>query len=274
MKEADLPGTFVQTQESATLTRLLKSKELLWAWTGRTIRGRYQQSLLGWLWAVIQPAVSVIILTIVFTRFVRVNTGDTPYILFSFVGVIPWTLLSNSLQDMADSLVLNMNLITKIYLPREVLPIAAMLARFTDFFVAAVVFVVLLIVYQLPIFTIPWLFLPLILIVQLLLIAGIGLTCSALNVFYRDVKSLLALGIQIWFYASPIIYPVTMVPEPYRRFYLLNPMVGILQAYRDVLISGVLPGSSFMVSLVLSVVIFIAGYGLFRKVEHLFADIV
>lgn len=253
---------------------LLQSRELLWAWTMRIVRGRYQQSALGWLWAIIQPAATVTIFTIIFTQFVPVDTGDVPYAIFSYVALVPWTLLSTSLNDMTGSLVQNMDLVTKIYFPREALPIAATLARLLDFAVAGALLIILILFYRVPIFPPGWLYLPVIFLIQLALILGLGLACAAANVFYRDVQSLLALAIQIWFYASPIIYPVSLVPERLRPFYFLNPMVGILEAYRAVLLNQVLPGPYLITAGLVTLVILFGGYWFFKRVEFQFADIV
>jgi lipopolysaccharide transport system permease protein len=175
---------------------------------------------------------------------------------------------------MSQALVTNMSLITKIYFPREVLPVAALLARLMDFGVAVGLLVVLMLIFQVPVLLPSLLYLPLILAVQLALILGLGLASAAANVFFRDVQSLLTLGLQVWFYASPIIYPATMVPEPLQPFYFLNPMAGILMAYRDVLLNGQAPGAYLIPSAIVAVVIFLAGYWFFKRVEFQFADIV
>jgi lipopolysaccharide transport system permease protein len=258
----------------ASVTNLFQSKDLLREWTARNIRARYQQSALGWLWALIQPAAQVAMFAIIFTLVVPVDTGDIPYVLFAYVAMVPWTFLATSLPDMSNSLVENMSLVTKIYFPREVLPIAAMLARLMDFGVAAVLVVFLILFFQVPLFSLGWLFLPVILAVQLVLMLGLGLACAALNVFYRDVRSLLVLGLQLWFYASPVIYPVSLVPDWLRPFYKLNPMVGIITAYRNVLLEGKLPDFSLGIAALISVVLFVLGYWFFKRVEFQFADIV
>jgi lipopolysaccharide transport system permease protein len=275
----ELARLFIQRDKWITMMlqnvqQFISSKELLWAWTSRTIRGRYQQSMLGWLWALIQPVATVAIFTLIFTRFVPVDTGDTPYILFSYVAVVPWTLLATSLTDMTQSLVQNMNLVTKIYFPREVLPVAAMLARLMDFGVAITLYILLILFYQVPISPIVLLYLPIILVTQLALIMGLGLAFAAMNVFYRDVQPLLTLGIQIWFYASPIIYPVSLVPEQLRPIYYLNPMTGLLEGYRSVLLYQQAPGPSLLVAAGVASLIFVAGYWFFKRVEFQFADIV
>jgi len=256
------------------LKDLYLAKDLLFAWTGRNLRGRYQQSTLGWLWAIIQPVSAAIIFTLIFTLVVPIDTGDTPYIIFSYVAVVPWTFLSTSLTDMTASLVANMNLIKKIHFPREAVPIAAMLARLMDFGVAAILIVILMFIYKMPLHLPTLLFLPLILAIQITLILGLGMGLAALNIFYRDVQSVLTLTIQIWFYASPIIYPVTMVPENLRTLYFLNPMAGILESYRDVLIHARMPGIYLLPAAVVAVIVFWIGYWSFKRVEFKFADVV
>lgn len=256
------------------MINLLQSRDLLREWTSRNIRARYQQSVLGWFWAIIQPAAQVAIYTLVFTLVVRIDTGNVPYVVFSYVAMVPWTFLATALIDMSNSLVDNMILVNKIYFPREVLPVAAMLARLMDFGVAAIFVVVLLIVYRVQIFPAGLLFLPAILAVQLILMLGIGLATAAANVFIRDIRSLMVLGIQLWFYASPIIYPASAVPENLQPYFYLNPMTGIIEAYRDVLLRSQLPGDYLLSSLATSVVVFVLGYWFFKRVEFQFADIV
>ena len=175
---------------------------------------------------------------------------------------------------MVDSLVFNMNLISKIYFPREVLPVSAALARLLDFAIAFAILIVLMVAYRLPVFTPAWLYLPVILLVQLIFTLGLGLAGAALNVFYRDMRHLFALALQLWLYASPIIYPVSAVPEQYRPLYFLNPMAGILAAYREALLGQQTPGIYFLVATVISLVVFFAGYWFFRRVEPRFADVV
>lgn len=258
----------------AGIRDLSGTQELLWAWTVRTVKARYQQSLLGGIWAVLQPAASAVIFSIIFTRFVPIDTNGIPYIVFSYVALVPWTLFSGAVSDMVDSLVSNMNLISKIYFPREVLPFAVALARLLDFAIAFAILILLMLLYQMPVFTPSWLWLPVVILVQLLFTAGVGLFGAALNVFYRDMRHLFSLVLQLWLYASPIIYPVSAVPEQYRTLYFLNPMAGILTAYREVILYQQAPGSYFLVAAILSLLAFLGGYWFFRRVEPRFADVV
>jgi lipopolysaccharide transport system permease protein len=256
------------------LVQLRSSSGMMRAWTERTIRARYQQSILGWLWAIVQPVASVIVFSIIFTRFVPVNTGDIPYPVFSYVAIVPWTFLSNSLSDMTGSFVGNMSLVTKIYFPREVLPLSAMFARLIDFFVGYSLLIIMIFIYDVVIDIRVWLLLPIVIIIQIFLISGIGMLTASLNVFLRDIQPLLALVLQLWFYASPIIYPADLVPEYLRFVYYLNPMAGILESYRDILIRGDLPGNYLFISTIESLLIFIIGYWVYSRLQPLFADII
>ncbi len=247
--------------------------ELLMAWTGRTVRARYQQSVLGISWAVIQPAATVAILSVVFTRFVTVDTGGVPYILFSFATLVPWTLFSASLTDIVNSVTDNMNLVSKVYFPRELLAFAAILARLVDFAIALGVLVAMMVYYGAPLFGWVWLYFPIITIILLVLALGLGLAGAALNVFYRDIKHLLVLGLQLWLYASPILYPVSAVPEGLRGAYFLNPIAGVVEGYRSVLLLGKPPSSQLLWSAFVAIVALLIGLSLFRKLEPEFADI-
>jgi lipopolysaccharide transport system permease protein len=257
------------------MTGIYRFRDLLWSWASRTVRGRYQQSVLGWLWAIIQPVTSVLIFTVIFTLFIPLDTGGVPYILFSYTAMAPWTLLSVALTDMSNSLVFNMNLVTKIYFPREILPIAALLARLLDFAIAAALLALMVLIYRPAVYLPGLVMLPVVLIVQLALILGLGLGLAALNVFYRDVQPFLSLGLQLWFYASPIIYPITTVPEWLQPYYFaVNPMAGILESYRNILLfnQGVSPW--LLSSAVISFALLLLGYWFFKRVEFLFADLV
>jgi len=256
------------------LAALVRARDLVFVWTARTTRARYQQSALGWLWAVAQPAATALLMTIVFTRIVPVDTGTIPYLAFSFAAVVPWTFLAVSLADMSASLVANMGLITKVYFPREVLPIAAMGSRLLDFALSFAVLAVLLAAYGLPPSGWALVYLPLIAVAQLSLVAGLGIACAAANVFYRDTDPLLRLVVQLWFYASPVIYSTDAVPGRLRAIYFLNPMAGILESYRDVLLRGSAPGGYLWVAALMGAASLLAGYWIFKALESRFADVV
>lgn len=252
----------------------LSHRPLLYAWIVRTIRARYKQSVLGGLWAIVQPTVATLIFSIVFTYFVPVDTGGIPYVLFSYVAMAPWTFFTTALADMVESLVINMNLVSKIYFPREILPIAALLARLLDFGIASILLIGLLIYFRVRIEPTALVFLPAVLAIQLALSLGLGFMGAALNVFYRDVKHIIALVIQVWLYATPIIYPINTVPAWLRPYYFLNPMAGIIEAYRDILLRQQGPSAYLLISLLIAAVVLLVGYRFFKKVEFQFADVV
>jgi lipopolysaccharide transport system permease protein len=261
----------------ASLRNLYSSKELIWAWTYRIVRARYQQSILGGLWAIIQPTATVVIFSIIFTFFVPVNTGGTPYIIFSYVAMVPWTFFSSSISDMVESLVGNMNLVSKIYFPREVLPVSSLLARLVDFIIASLVIIILILFFQVQVSLVGWVFIPVILLIQIALALGVGLIGAALNVFYRDIRPLFILGLQLWFYASPILYPVSIIKSKFPTIYFLyylNPMAGVIEAYRAIILNQELPGLYLLVSGCAAIIMFAIGYWFFKRVEYQFADVI
>lgn len=251
--------------------------ELLWAWTSRTIRARYQQSALGILWTITQPVAQVLIFTVIFTIILPVDTGDVPYPVFNFVAMSPWLFFSSAVADMVASLVANMNLVTKIYFPREILPLSAMLARLLDFGIGLVLIFVLIVAYGMPVHIQGWLLIPFVTVIPMALALGMGLIGAALNVFYRDVQHVYELAFRIWFYLSPIIYPVDRVaelPELVQKVYFLNPLVGIFEAYRELLLHGRMPGATLLPAAIISFLVLIVGYWFFKRLEFQFADVV
>jgi lipopolysaccharide transport system permease protein len=253
---------------------LYNARALVLIWVWREIKVRYKQSVLGMGWAIAQPLATTIVYAIVFTRFVRVPTEGIPYPIFAYTALVPWTFFASSLSTGIPSLVHNMGLLTKIYFPREILPFAAVMARAIDFLFAALVLIGLMVFYRVPLhFTIIWL--PLLLIIQLLLTLGIVLLGSAINVAYRDVGQVIPLMTQLWLYASPVIYPVSLVPEQFRTLYWLNPMAGLLDGYRRVLLQGKPPdGFGVVAAFTVSLLAFVVGYTYFKRVEAEFADII
>lgn len=254
--------------------KLSAQRTLLYAWVMRTLRARYKQSFLGGLWALLQPTVTTLIFSVVFTYFVPIDTAGIPYVLFSYTALVPWTFFTTALGDMVETLVNNMNLVSKIYFPREILPLAALLARFVDFSIASLLLVALMLYFDVTVDLFPLVWLPLVIAIQTALMLGLGLAGAAFYVFYRDVKHLLSLVLQVWLYATPIIYPVSTVPGWLRPYYFFNPMAGIIEAYRDILLRQQGPGPYLLLSLGLASVALVLGYRFFKRVEWQFADVV
>lgn len=260
----------------AHVQTLFRFRELIGMWTFREIRVRYKQSLLGAAWAVLQPLTMMFMFTVVFSQIARIDT-DYPYPIFSYSALLPWTMLQTSISFGVNSLINNMNLVTKTYFPREVLPFGVIGAALFDYLIASSIFVLLMIYYQIPV-NIYFLWIPVFVLIQIFLMLGVILLGSALTVFYRDVRYVVPLAVQLWFYATPIIYPIKLVEEnlpQFRTLYALNPMVGIVESYRAVILEGVPPNFADLgLSAAISITLFVVAYIIFKRLEVLFNDLI
>lgn len=256
------------------LVALFHYRDLLWLWTAREVRVRYKQSLLGVAWAILQPLALTAVFTLVFSQLVHVETGEVPYPIFAYVALVPWTFFTTSLGFGIPSLVNNLNLVTKIYFPREVLPLASIGAALLDLLIASLIFVGMLAVYHVqPGFHALWV-VPL-LAIQIVLTLGVTLLGSAVIVFFRDMRFVIPLLTQVWMYATPIIYPVELVPERLQPYYFLNPMAGIIDGYRRALVLDQAPQmSTLLPATLISVALLVSSYAIFKRFEPLFADLI
>lgn len=253
---------------------LVQSRELLYRWTKREFGVRYSQSLLGALWSILQPLALMIIFSIVFSIFIQVPTNGIPYPVFAYSALLPWTFFANALSYAVPSLVNNFNLVSKIYFPREILPLAAILVSFIDFLIASIVFAALLWFYHIPL-TATMLLLPLVVLIQIILTFAITLLASAFNVFYRDVRFLIPLILQIWMYLCPIIYPIEIVPARFHVLYFMNPMATIIDTYRRLIFFNQLPDWPYLIlALAMSLLLLMLGYRYFKYSEVKFADLI
>jgi lipopolysaccharide transport system permease protein len=258
----------------ANMKELINQRELLYTWTRRDFRVRYSQSVLGVAWAILQPLALFIIFNIVFSVIVRVPTGNIPYPVFSYTALLPWTFFANAISFAIPSLVNNMDLVSKIYFSREILPLSAILVSFIDYLIASSIYIVMLIIYRVEI-GLTILYFPLILLIQIILIFGISLLGSAVMVFYRDIRFVIPLALQLWMYLSPIIYPIDLVPERFRTFYYLNPMAAILESYRRIILHQQAPDWTYLgIAAFVSVAILIFSFRFFKKAEKKFADLI
>lgn len=256
------------------LREIIRYRDLLWIWTRRELKIRYKQSFLGAAWAILQPLSMALIFTVVFSVLVKLPTDDIPYPLFSYTALLPWTFFTTAITLGAPSLVNNMNLVTKIYFPREILPLSVVGASLVDFAVASIVFVGMLLLYYWPL-RITVLLVPLILLVQILLTLGIVFFAAAINVFYRDVRFVIPLALQLWLYATPIVYPLSSVPEWVRPYYMLNPMAVLIDSYRRLLLLGQMPDWPHLAEgSAIALAIFLGGYLYFKHAERDFADLI
>jgi lipopolysaccharide transport system permease protein len=256
------------------LRALYAHRELLVMWTMREISVRYKQSLLGAAWALLQPLALMLVFTLVFSVLVKLPSDDVPYPVFSYTALVVWTFFATSVTFAIPTLVNNMNLVTKIYFPREILPIGSIGAAFVDFVIASSLLVVLLVWFHMPL-SAALLWLPVLLAIQVLLILGVVLPAAALNVLHRDIRFIVPVAVQLWLYATPVIYPVSVVPESFRTVYLLNPMTGLVDSYRQVLLHGAAPAPEpLLLSFAVSLLLAVAGYAYFKRAESTFADVI
>ncbi len=256
------------------LQELWRYRELIYFLTWRDIKVRYKQAVLGIGWALLQPVLTTLISSLIFGLWLKVDSDGLPYPVFVLSALLPWHLFSNSLQKSSISLVGNANLITKIYFPRIIIPIASVLAVLVDFVISLIVLLLTMLVYRIvPTWRVLWIF-PLTLLAVLAALA-VGLWLSALNVQYRDVQQMVPFLVQIWMYASPIVYPISTIPEGAIRYiYSLNPMVGVVQGFRWAMFGGSPPDMTLLVSTVAVLVLFLSGLFFFRRMEKTFADVV
>ncbi len=249
-------------------------RELLSELTIREIKQRYKQSILGYAWVILNPFFQMMVMAFVFSKIMHIPNLGVPYSIYLYAGLLPWTLLANSLVGAVNSLVSNAGLITKIYFPREVFVASTILAKIVDFVLATTVFIAFMIYFQIPLtWHVLWV-LPIFLIQQLFTY-GLALILATANLFYRDVQYVFNLVILVWMYLTPVIYPTELFPDQYRWIFQINPMAIIINAYRQVLLAGAEPNYlSLSIATILSVVLLTVGFKLFKRVEGVFADIV
>ena len=248
-------------------------RELLYFLMWRDVKVRYKQTALGAAWAVLQPLITMIIFTYFFGKLARVPTDGLPYPIFFYTGLLLWTFFSNAVGSGANSLIGNSNLITKIYFPRLIIPTAAVGAGLLDFAIASLLLVGLLVYYNFQVTLGYLMLLPLIALTTLLAL-GVGIWFSALNVRYRDVRYALPFLIQIWLFVSPIIYPASLVPEEWQWVMTLNPLTGVVEAFRASLFGRPFPWGSLAYSCGFTVVMLSYASYTFRRMERNFAELI
>lgn len=272
-----VPTLVIRPQQgwsSLGLKELWEYRELLYFLTWRDIKVRYKQTALGALWAIIQPFFMMVVFSLFFGRLAGVPSDNIPYPVFIFCALLPWQLFAQALNESSNSLVANERLITKVYFPRLVIPIAAVLGGLVDFAIAFVVLLGMMAYYHI-IPTLAVLLLPFFILLAVMTALGVGLWLSALNVQYRDVRYTLNFLTQFWMFMTPVAYPSSIVPEKWRALYGLNPMAGVVEGFRWALLGKTqAPGPLLAVSIVAVILILIGGLFYFRRMEETFADIV
>jgi lipopolysaccharide transport system permease protein len=254
------------------LRELWLYRELLYFLVWRDIKVRYKQTALGASWAIIQPFFTMVVFSLFFGRLAGVPSDGVPYPIFAFAALVPWTFFAHGLTQSANSLVASQNLIKKVYFPRLAIPVATVLSGIVDFVIAFAVLLGMMAFYGIvPTAQVVWI--PALLLLALVTSLGVGLWFAALNVQYRDVAYVVPFTVQLWLFATPIAYPSSLLPEPWRVFYGLNPMAGVVEGFRWALLgTETAPGPMLAVSTVAAVAILLGGAFYFRWMERSFAD--
>jgi homopolymeric O-antigen transport system permease protein len=259
---------------SLKLFELWEYRELLYFLTWRDIKVRYKQTALGAAWAIIQPFLTMVVFSLFFGKLARVPSDGIPYPIFSYAALVPWSLFAYGLGQASNSLVGSANLIQKVYFPRLVIPISSVLSGLLDFLLAFAVLLAMMWFYGItPTVNVIWL--PALVLLALVAALGVGLWFSALNVQYRDIRYTLPFITQFWMFASPIAYPSSLLSEPWRTVYGLNPMVGVVEGFRWALLgTNTAPGPVIIASTLATLSILVGGAFYFRRMEKTFADVV
>lgn len=255
------------------LHELWKYRELLYFFIWRDIKIRYKQTVLGAAWAIIQPFFMMVVFTLFFGKLAKIPSEGVPYPIFSYAALLPWTFFAEGVTRSTNSMLSNSGILTKVYLPRIIMPLSGVISPIIDFLISFVIFILMM--YYFGYFpTIRIIILPLLLILAAGTALGIGLWLSVLNARYRDVGYAVPFLIQLWLYASPVVYPSSLIPEPYLALYGLNPMAGVIEGFRWALIGTNPPSSIIYVSILVVALMLVSGGLYFMHAEKSFADVV
>jgi lipopolysaccharide transport system permease protein len=258
---------------SLNLRDLWTYRELLYLLTWRDVKVRYKQTLLGAAWAIIQPLFTMLIFTLFFGKLAGIQSGNVPYPIFAYAALLPWTFFSNAVTNSSNSLIGSSNLITKIYFPRMMIPGAAVAAGLIDFAIAFLILIGLMVYYGVAV-SIQILMLPVLVLLTTLLAVGVGMWMSALNVKYRDIRYALPFVIQLWMFVSPVIYPLSLVPEKWRWVLMLNPLTGVIEGFRSALFGWEFNWIALGLSAGVTVLLVVSSAYIFRRMEKDFADVI
>jgi len=259
---------------SLKLHELWQYRELLYFFVWRDVKVRYKQTVLGVAWAVLQPLFTMVIFSLFFGRLAKIPSEGVPYPIFSYTALIPWIFFANGINQSTSSVVTGGSLIKKVYFPRLIVPISSVLAGLADFVPAFLVLLGMMVFYGiLPTLQLFWI--PAFLLLALITALGVGMWLSALNVQFRDVRYAVPFLIQCWLFATPIAYPSSLLPEPWKTVYAINPMVGVVEGFRWALLgTESAPGPMLFVSASAALVLLVSGAFFFRRMERSFADVV
>jgi lipopolysaccharide transport system permease protein len=272
------PETIIEPSKSwvpLNLKEIWAYRELLLFMVWRDIIVRYKQTLLGATWAILRPVTSMLVFSLFFGQLANMPSDNLPYPLFNYAALLPWTYFANGLTRVTGSIVGNSGLIKKVYFPRLIIPLSGVFGGVLDFALAFLVLIGMMVYYGIYPSWASIIWLPLLLILASITALGVGLWLAALNALYRDVGHVVAFIVQLWMFATPVVYPASLLSEPWRTIYGLNPMVGVVEGFRwSLLNSGNPPGLMVLLSTIVSVLVLISGLFYFRRMEKTFADVV
>jgi lipopolysaccharide transport system permease protein len=259
---------------SLKLRELVEYRELLYFLVWRDVKVRYKQTILGVGWAIIQPFFTMVVFSIFFGRLAKMPSDGIPYPIFSYAALVPWTFFANGLNNASNSLVSGANLIRKVYFPRLAMPVATVLSGVIDFVLSFIMLLGMMLYYRIiPTANILWL--PFLLMLALVTSLGVSLWLSAMNVQFRDVHYIIPFLTQFWLFATPIAYPSSLLSEPWRTLYGINPMVGVVEGFRWALLgTNTAPGPIVIVSSAAAILLLVSGALYFRRMEKTFADVI
>ena len=252
---------------------LWQYRELLWVLTERDIKVRYKQTALGFAWAIIQPVMMMVVFSIFFGHLAKMPADGLPYPIFVYAGLLPWTFFANAITSSAGSLVGSANLVSKVYFPRLVVPLSAAGSGLVDFAIAVVILLAMMLWYGVG-WSLNLLLAPLLVAGTVFIALGVGIGLSALTVAYRDFRYVIPFLVQLWMFATPVVYPASLVPEGWRWLLFLNPMAGFIEGFRSAFLGRPFDWSAITLSMIVAVAVFAAGIAYFEKVERRFADII
>lgn len=272
-----IPTIRIQPTEGWTsikLSEIWNHRELIMIFIWRDLKVRYRQTVIGVLWAIFQPFLTMVVFSVFFGRLAQIPSDEIPYPIFSYTALVPWTFFANGINQASNSLINNADMIKKIYFPRLTMPIASVLAAVVDFILAFLILLGMMFYYGfIPTINILWF--PVFVLLALITALGVGFWFSAMNVQFRDVRYMIPFITQAWLFATPVAYPSSLLAEPWHTLYGLNPMVGVVEGFRWALLgTDTAPGLMFGVSFIVSLLILMSGIVYFRRMEKVFADVI
>jgi lipopolysaccharide transport system permease protein len=258
---------------SLRLGELWQQRELLYFLTWRDFKVRYKQTVLGVAWAILQPLLTMVIFTVLFGKLAKISSDGLPYPIFNFAALVPWTFFAYALSQGSNSLVSSANILTKVYFPRLAMPLASVLSGLVDFGLAFVVLLAMMTFYRIaPSANIVWL--PIFMLTAMMAAVGVSLWLSSMNVLFRDIRYVIPFLTQVWFFITPIAYSSTLIDEPWRTLYGLNPMAGVVEGFRWTLLGAPASPGLMVTSFLSALVLLITGSFYFSRMEKTFADVI